>query len=148
MKKILSLIICLLVVVSITGCKKEDKNNNLNEIKNENGNIKLVLENELDKDVKLETRVLDNYINLSASINKYESYSISLVKYIDNEKEKIDLDNVTVFIKIPDGYNKEKLAVYHVSNGCIMKNYDFEIDGKYVKFKPDSLSGYAIAELK
>ena len=148
MKKILSLIICLVVVISLTGCNKGNKNNPINELKDEKENVKLVFENEIEKDVKLETKISDNYIKLSDEINKYVLYNISLVKYNGNEKEKVSPGNVTVSVKIPSDFNKDKLVVYYVSNYVIMENYEVEVDGEYAKFKTNHFSGYALAELK
>lgn len=148
MKKILSIIICLVVVISLTGCKKETESVHLYELKDSSENVKLVFENEIDKDIKLETRIGDNYINLSDSIKKYTVHNISLVKYNGNEKEKVNPGKIIVLVKIPDGYNKNKLAVYYVPNYVIMNSIDYEIDGKYIKFESENLGSYAIAELK
>ena len=71
-------------------------------------------------------------------------YDIELL----NEYEKIIPDEGTVYIKIPDNFNKDKLAVYNVSNYVIMNDTEFEVEGKYVKFKTNQLGSYAIAELK
>ncbi len=148
MKKILSLIICLLVIVSLTGCKKETNNQSVYELKDSNGNVKIVFENEINKDIELETKTSGNYIKLSEEIDKYVLYNISLLKTNGTEKEKIIPDEGTVYIKIPDNFNKDKLAVYNVSNYVIMNDTEFEVEGKYVKFKTNQLGSYAIAELK
>lgn len=147
MKKILSIIICLVVIITITGCGKK-KDTPVNELTSENKEIKLVFENEIDKDAKLETKIIDNYIRLSESINKYTAYDISLVKYNGDEKEKIEPGNVEVSIKIPDGYNKDKLKVYYISNYVITESFESSIDGKYIKFNTNHFSAYIVAEEK
>ena len=148
MKKVLSLIICLIVVITVSGCGKKNSVNHAYELESSNKDIKIVFENEIDKDIKLETKMVDNYMNLSNDIKEYVLHSISLVKYVDGEKEKINPDNVTVLVKIPDGYNKDKLAIYYVPNGVIMNALEFEVDGKYAKFETEHLGNYAVAELK
>ena len=147
MKKVLSIIICLVVVITITGCKQKEEVKT-NELLSSNKEVKLVINGEIDKNIKLNVVTLDNYIKLSESINKYTAYDISLVKYNGNEKEKVERGNVDISIKIPDGYNKEKLVVYNISNNVITEKIDAEIDGNYIKFNASRLTAYAVAEEK
>ena len=146
MKKILSLVICLIVITGLTGCNKIDTNKQ-KELTDTKTGVKVSFDNDIDADTKLEVKELDNYIRLSDSINKYVAYDISLVKYNGDKKEKVEPGNVTVSIKIPDNYDTSKLAIYYISNYIITEEFDVYVDGKYAKFNTNHFSGYVLAEL-
>lgn len=138
MKKILSLLICLIIIISVSGCTNEK----VLTLTSENKSISISSNIDLSS-YKLEVKE-DNsdYSQILENVNRYVTYDISLGENITFDEE------VEVSIKIPDSFSKDNLVVYYVKDNELKETYDVVIDNDKAKFKTKHFSLYMLAELK
>lgn len=149
MKKVLSLLLCGVLLFGIVGCGKEKIKEY--EIKEEKSGVIVITD---DKNVNDDTKVRvkedkTDYSSINENINKYIAYDISL----SNDDDTISVENKSkVYLKIPDDYDKKKLVVYYILNNEIKETFNVKVVDKnkesYAMFETNHFSIYVLAELK
>lgn len=150
-KKVLKIVLCGVIILSITGCGNKKEETKKYEIKEESSGIIVVTD---DKNVSDETKInvkedTTDYSNINENINKYVAYDISL----SNNNDIISIETESeVYLKIPNDYDPEKLVVYYILDNVIEETFDVEVIQKdkenYAMFKTNHFSIYVLAELK
>lgn len=95
-----------------------------------------------------DTKTLDsikNSIKVSGgSIEKFNLYNISLTSANTEIQPK---GTVQLSIPVPEGFDSNKLAVYHIDDNGNVAKIDFTIENGYIIFSTNSFSYYAIAQI-
>jgi LPXTG-motif cell wall-anchored protein len=80
---------------------------------------------------------------LGDTVNQFTLFDISLLK--DNSKVQPN-GKIKITIPIPEGYNKDNLAIYYVSDDGKVTEMTSTVDGSNISFETDHFSYYVLAE--
>ena len=92
---------------------------------------------------KFSSKKVDTKIKTDKKIKKYQAYEIELSN--ENRNELEPNGKVKLSLKIPEGYDKNRLAVYRV-DGNNLVGYNVTVDGDYAIIETDHFSTYIVAE--
>ncbi|MBR1376190.1 MAG: hypothetical protein IJ565_00015 [Bacilli bacterium] len=151
-KKILSLVLCGIIILGITGCGSKNEFVLSNNLKDDETGITITPNEYIDDDVKVVVEDKTNDVTMVDGVLHYVAYDISLAKYDGDIKldKKIDISKeVEVSIKIPSNFNKDNdLVIYYMKDDKIEETYEVEVDGELAKFKTTHFSIYVLAEIE